>query len=137
MPDRFRNGDLTNDYCLPGSTTGCPFYYGSQQAFTYNHWNTQICDPRDPNSGCFGQYSNQFYGGDLKGVHNKLDYLQAIGIDTIYMNPIFQARSNHRYDTDNYLHIDPPLGGDAAFPSLQADLKRLRPHVILHGDFTP
>jgi glycosidase len=135
MPDRFRNGDLTNDYCRPGSTTGCPFYYGSQQAFTYNQWNTQICDPRDPNSGCFGQYSNQFYGGDLKGVQNKLDYLQAIGIDTIYMNPIFQARSNHRYDTDNYLHVDPALGGDAAFASLQAELNRRGMHVILDGVF--
>ncbi len=67
LPDRFRNGDQSNDYCRTGSTTGCPVYYGSQQAFTYSQWNTQICDPRSQSSGCYGQFSNQFYGGDLIG----------------------------------------------------------------------
>ena len=140
MPDRFRNGDQTNDYCRTGGTTGCPIYYGSisqggQQAFTYNLWNTQICDPRNPTSGCYNQFSNQFYGGDLKGVQNELDYIQSLGIDTIYMNPIFSARSYHRYDTDNYLHIDPALGGDAAFTSLSTELQRRGMQVILDGVF--
>ncbi len=135
MPDRFRNGDQTNDYCRAGSTTGCPIYYGSQQAFTYNQWNTQICDPRNQNSACYGQYSNQFYGGDLSGVQNELDYIQSLGIDTIYMNPIFSARSYHRYDTDNYLHVDPALGGDAAFASLQSELNKRGMNVILDGVF--
>jgi glycosidase len=135
LPDRFRNGDQTNDYCRAGSTTGCPVYYGSQQAFTYNQWNTQICDPRDPTSGCYGQYSNQFYGGDLLGIQNELDYIQSLGMDTIYMNPIFSARSYHRYDTDNYLHIDPALGGDAAFTSLQTEMNRRGMQIILDGVF--
>jgi glycosidase len=135
MPDRFRNGDPTNDYCRTGSTTGCPVYYGNQQAFTYNQWNTQICDPRSQSSGCYGEYSNQFYGGDLLGVQNELDYLQSLGVDTIYMNPVFSARSYHRYDTDNYLHIDPALGGDAAFASLSTELNRRGMQVILDGVF--
>ncbi len=135
MPDRFRNGDQTNDYCRTGGTTGCPVYYGSQQAFTYNLWNTQICDPRNPASGCYNEFSNQFYGGDLKGVQNELDYIQSLGIDTIYMNPIFSARSYHRYDTDNYLHIDPALGGDQAFSSLSTELQRRGMQVILDGVF--
>ncbi len=135
MPDRFRNGDQTNDYCRSGGTTGCPVYYGSQQAFTYNLWNTQICDPRNPSSGCYNEFSNQFYGGDLRGVQNELDYIQSLGIDTIYMNPIFSARSYHRYDTDNYLHIDPALGGDAAFTSLSTELQRRGMQVILDGVF--
>jgi len=135
LPDRFRNGDRTNDYCRSGATTGCPVYYGNQQAFTYNLWNTQICDPRSSTSGCAGEYSNQFYGGDLKGVQNKLDYIQSLGLDTIYMNPIFSARSYHRYDTDNYLHIDPALGGDAAFASLSTELSRRGMQVILDGVF--
>jgi glycosidase len=135
MPDRFRNGDQTNDYCRAGGTTGCPVYYGSQQAFTYNLWNTQICDPRNPASGCYNEFSNQFYGGDLKGVQNELDYIQSLGIDTIYLNPIFSARSYHRYDTDNYLHIDPALGGDAAFTSLSTELQRRGMQVILDGVF--
>ncbi len=135
MPDRFRNGDQTNDYCRAGATTGCPLYYESQQAFTYNLWNTQICDPRSASSGCTGQFSNQFYGGDLKGVQNELDYIQSLGLDTIYMNPIFSARSYHRYDTDNYLHIDPALGGDAAFAALATELSRRGMQVILDGVF--
>ncbi len=140
LPDRFRNGDQTNDYCRPGGTTGCPIFYGpidqgGQQAFTYNLWNTQICDPRDPNSGCYGEFGNQFYGGDLGGVQNQLDYIQSLGLDTIYMNPIFAARSYHRYDTDNYLHIDPALGGDAAFASLSAEMQRRGMQVILDGVF--
>ena len=135
MPDRFRNGDQTNDYCRAGATTGCPVYYGSQQAFTYNQWNTQICDPRNQNSGCYNEFSNQFYGGDLRGVQNELDYIQSLGIDTIYMNPIFSARSYHRYDTDNYLHIDPALGGDSAFTSLATETNRRGMQLILDGVF--
>ena len=135
MPDRFRNGDQTNDYCRAGATTGCPVYYGSQQAFTYSQWNTQICDPRSSTSGCLGEFSNQFYGGDLVGIQNELDYIQSLGMDTIYMNPIFSARSYHRYDTDNYLHIDPALGGDSAFTSLATEANRRGMQLILDGVF--
>ena len=136
MPDRFRNGDQTNDYCRTGWNDGLPHLLRrSQQAFTYNLWNTQICDPRNPTSGCYNEFSNQFYGGDLRGVQNELDYIQSLGMDTIYMNPIFSARSYHRYDTDNYLHIDPALGGDAAFTSLSTELQRRGMQVILDGVF--
>ena len=76
-----------------------------------------MCDPRNPNSACYNNFT-QFYNGDLTGVLNELDYIQSLGFDTIYMNPIFAARSYHRYDTDDYLHIDPALGGDAAFTAL-------------------
>ncbi len=120
LPDRFRNGDQTNDYCRTGSTTGCPTFYGTDPSTVihYDTWNTQMCDPRNSSSSCFNNFT-QFYNGDLAGVQSKLDYIQSLGFDTIYMNPIFAARSYHRYDTDNYLHIDPALGGDAAYASLQ------------------
>ncbi len=68
-------------------------------------------------------------------MQNELDYIQSLGVDTIYMNPIFSARSYHRYDTDNYLHIDPALGGDAAFASLQTEMNRRGMQVILDGVF--
>ena len=51
------------------------------------------------------------------------------------MNPIFSARSYHRYDTDNYLHIDPALGGDSAFASLSVEMQRRGMQVILDGVF--
>src|SRR5579872_488129 len=134
IPDRFRNGDPTNDYCVAGSTTGCPAFYGVSNLLAYSSWNSAICDPRTSSSPCFNNF-NQFFGGDLKGVQDKLDYAQALGIDTFYLTPIFQARSYHRYDTDNYLHIDPALGGDTAFASLQQEMDRRGMRLILDGVF--
>lgn len=134
MPDRFRNGDPTNDYCVTGSTTGCPAFYGVSNLLAYTTWNSPMCDPRNPSSSCYNNF-NQFYGGDLKGIQNELDYLQSLGIDTFYLTPIFQARSYHRYDTDNYLHVDPALGGDAAFASLEQEMDRRGMRLILDGVF--
>ena len=137
MPDRFRNGDQSNDYCRSGSTTAtCPTFYGadSSTVIHYDTWNTKMCDPRNNSSGCFNNFT-QFYNGDLAGVQSELDYIQGLGFDTIYMNPIFQARSYHRYDTDNYLHIDPALGGDQAFTNLSTELNRRGMQVILDGVF--
>ncbi|HKG13075.1 MAG TPA: alpha-amylase family glycosyl hydrolase, partial [Pyrinomonadaceae bacterium] len=65
----------------------------------------------------------------------KLDYLQALGIDTIYLNPIFKARSNHRYDTDDFLEVDPALGGDAALASLASEAERRGMRLIFDGVF--
>src|SRR5215469_8595102 len=136
MPDRFRNGDQTNDYCRTGSTTGCPAFYGTDPntVIHYDTWNTQMCDPRNSSSSCYNNFT-QFYNGDLAGVQSELDYIQSLGFDTIYMNPIFAARSYHRYDTDNYLHIDPALGGHAAYAALQAEMNRRGMQVILDGVF--
>ncbi|UWZ83521.1 alpha-amylase family glycosyl hydrolase [Occallatibacter riparius] len=136
LPDRFRNGDQTNDYCRTGSTTGCPSFYGTDPSTVihYDTWNAQMCDPRDSSSSCYNNFT-QFYNGDLPGVQSKLDYIQSLGFDTIYMNPIFMARSYHRYDTDQYLQIDPALGGDAAFTSLIAEMNRRGMQVILDGVF--
>jgi glycosidase len=136
LPDRFRNGNQTNDYCRTGSTTGCPTFYGTDPSTVihYDVWNTQMCDPRNTSSPCYNNFT-QFYNGDLAGVQSELDYIQSLGFDTIYMNPIFAARSYHRYDTDNYLHIDPALGGDAAYAALQAEMNRRGMSVILDGVF--
>jgi glycosidase len=136
LPDRFRNGDPTNDYCRTGSTTGCPAFYSTDPATVihYDTWNTQMCDPRDSGSSCYNNFT-QFYNGDLTGVQSKLDYIQSLGFDTIYMNPIFMARSYHRYDTDQYLQIDPALGGDAAFTALETEMNRRGMQIILDGVF--
>ncbi|MCA1621634.1 MAG: hypothetical protein LC795_20655 [Acidobacteria bacterium] len=134
FPDRFRNGDTSNDYCRPGSTSGCPTFYGDQTPLLREPWNSEIGDPR--RDGPFhGQYGTQFYGGDLKGIELKLDYLQSLGIDAIYLNPIFKARSNHRYDTDDFLEVDPALGGDAALASLAAEAERRGMRLIFDGVF--
>lgn len=53
---------------------------------------------------------NNFYGGDLQGVMDKLDYLQDLGVEVIYLNPIFVSPSNHKYDIQDYDYVDPHFG---------------------------
>ena len=60
----------------------------------------------------------QFYGGDLDGITERLDHLDRLGVNTVYLTPIFPARSNHRYDAASFDTVDPLLGGDAALARL-------------------
>ena len=77
-----------------------------------------------------------FFGGDLRGIAQKLDYLVSLGVTCIYLNPIFAAESNHRYDTADYMRIDPLLGDEHDFKLLceQAHARGIR--VILDGVFS-
>ena len=68
--------------------------------------------------------NSDFFGGDLKGIEEKLDYLASLGVTCIYLNPIFESHSNHRYDTANYEKIDPLLGDEADFRTLCAEAKK-------------
>ena len=81
-------------------------------------------------------WNNDFFGGDLKGVEQKLDYLQSLGVTCIYLNPIFESHSNHRYDTADYSRIDPLLGDEADFASLTAAAKKRGIRVMLDGVFS-
>ena len=76
-----------------------------------------------------------FWGGDLKGITEKLQYIKSLGANAIYLNPIFAARSNHRYDTADYFRIDPLLGTEADFRELCRKAAKLGIHIILDGVF--
>lgn len=76
-----------------------------------------------------------FKGGDLLGVYEKLDYLQDLGINAIYFNPIFQSASNHRYHTHDYYLVDPLLGGNKAFEILLKEAHRRSIRIVLDGVF--
>ncbi|MFQ5854046.1 MAG: glycoside hydrolase family 13 protein [Anaerolineae bacterium] len=76
-----------------------------------------------------------FKGGDLLGVVERLDYLQDLGVTAIYFNPIFQSAANHRYHTHDYYHVDPILGGDAAFRHLLDTAHERGIRIILDGVF--
>jgi len=128
--DRFRDGDRSNDYCRAGGTTGCPTFYENLQATLHPTWNEPVEDA--PATGFFNR---DFFGGDLEGVEQKLDYLKSLGVEAIWLTPIFDARSNHRYDTADYMHVDPSLGGDAAFASLAAAAHAHGIRLILDGVF--
>lgn len=79
--------------------------------------------------------NNLFYGGDLFGVCEKLDYLQSLGVTVIYLNPIFKAYSNHKYDTGDYKTVDECFGGDEALDALISEAKKRGMRVILDGVF--
>ncbi len=76
-----------------------------------------------------------FKGGDLLGVVEHLDYLQDLGINAIYLCPIFQSTANHRYHTHDYYRVDPILGGDAAFRALLDEAHRRDIRIIIDGVF--
>ena len=77
-----------------------------------------------------------FFGGTLTGIQEKLPYLKSLGVDILYLNPIFQASSNHRYDTGDYKKIDPLLGTEAEFKALCAAAEALGMRVMLDGVFS-
>lgn len=77
-----------------------------------------------------------FYGGTLKGIEEKLSYLENLGIKTLYLNPIFKAKSNHRYDTADYTKIDELLGTEKDFISLCKAAKKKGIHIIFDGVFS-
>lgn len=93
--DRFCNGDKSNDV-LTGE-----YFYNGHKSVHVDDW-SQYPDA----NWDFGE----FYGGDLQGVIDKLDYLNDLGIDVIYFNPLFVSPSSHKYDTQDYDHIDPHFG---------------------------
>ena len=78
---------------------------------------------------------SDFFGGDLAGITEKLDYLASLGVTTLYLCPIFEASTNHRYDTACYERIDPLLGDEKDFRTLCAEAKRRGIRVLLDGVF--
>ncbi len=90
-------------------------------------------DP-DPENG--DNRALDFFGGTLSGIRQKLDYLSALGVSVLYLNPIFRARTNHRYDTGSYEEIDPILGDDEAFDSLVLAARARGFTLLLDGVFS-
>ena len=79
---------------------------------------------------------DDFYGGRLRGITKKLPYLKELGVEVIYLNPVFEARSNHRYDTSDYGKIDPILGDEQDYVNLCAEAARLGIGIINDGVFS-
>lgn len=77
-----------------------------------------------------------YFGGDLEGIRQKLPYLESLGVTALYLNPIFEAHSNHRYNTADYRKIDPLLGGEQDLRRLCAEAKACGISVILDGVFS-
>jgi len=80
-------------------------------------------------------YNNDFFGGTLYGVIEKLPYLQELGVTCIYLSPVFEAESNHKYDTGDFMKVDPSFGGDEALEKLCTEAGSRGMKVILDGVF--
>ncbi len=111
MLERFRNGDPAND--------PQPSRPWTSEWFTPSPWEGQ-----DGQSFYGGYVFSRHYGGDIDGLEQKLPYLKELGINAIYLNPIFKAESHHKYDAINYVHIDDHFGtkGDYAEVAAKEDL---------------
>jgi glycosidase len=79
--------------------------------------------------------NNDFFGGNLNGIIHKLPYLSSLGVTVIYLSPIFEAHSNHKYDTSDYLSIDPMFGSENDFVNLCKKAKEYSISIILDGVF--
>ena len=83
-----------------------------------------------------GYLNMDYFGGDFEGIRQKLGYLEKINVSCSYLNPIFEAHANHRYNTANYLKADPLLGTNEEFARLCAEAKQHGIRVILDGVFS-
>lgn len=121
FPDRFYNGNEDGSFLgnrndiIKRNWDDLPFYKAEQFGGEYK--------------------SNDFFGGNLLGIIKKLPYLKDLGISVIYLNPIFKAYSNHKYDTGSYQEIDPMFGDEETFSRLCQEAKKLGIRIILDGVF--
>ncbi|MEG1225376.1 MAG: maltodextrin glucosidase [Hafnia sp.] len=121
FPDRFSSSGLEHTV-----KDGSYFHYAVQRDVIRKAWHEPLTDENA---------SSTFYGGDLDGIVERLPYLKALGITALYLNPIFTAPSNHKYDTEDYYQVDPYLGGNAALIRLREKTHELGIRLILDGVF--
>lgn len=129
-PDWFRGRVMYHifvDRFAPGKGERRP------DAFYHERWDEEICQ--------YGAYpgapvkNDEFFGGTLWGVLEKLPYLKSLGVGVVYLSPIFRAASNHKYDTGDYGEIDAQFGGEAAFRALSAACRKNDIRLVLDGVF--
>ena len=120
FPDRFRRTSVPD----VGGMVG--------RRWVHDNWSDQPVFLPDEQ----GQITNRdFFGGSLAGITEKLDYLKSLSVSTLYLNPIFEADSNHRYNTADYHAIDPLLGSEEDFRTLCREAHARGIHIILDGVF--
>lgn len=117
FPDRFFDGDPDNN------VRNGEYTYGGAPALV-SPWG-------QPPLQKWPQSMVEFFGGDLQGIERQLETLAELGINALYLNPIFTAYSNHRYDVTDYFSVDPHLGGDAVLISLRQATRRLGMRLML------
>ena len=114
FPERFRNGDLNNDPTIKDIEGAYP--HDIKSPWQIHPWTSDWYElqPYEKENGkdIWFNLQRRRYGGDLQGIIDKLDYLQELGVTALYLNPIFEAPSLHKYDGTTYHHVDPNFGPD-------------------------
>ncbi|WP_432463207.1 maltodextrin glucosidase [Agarivorans sp. QJM3NY_33] len=120
FPERFANGkpDIT-----PSADTYQ--YHQDGRPVVQKQWGEPVAKTHS------GTGATEFYGGDLIGIEQQLDYLQQLGVTALYLNPIFASPSNHKYDCVDYWQVEPHFGGNKALISLSAALKTRHMKLML------
>ncbi len=138
FPDRFRNGRSNNDANINAPRYGWPD--DPLDRIMRKAW-TDLPEGYcrfyvNPATPCTeGPRGRDYFGGDIMGVSQRLNYLQALGVKVIYFNPLFDAASNHAYDTQDYYQIDPFFGGNDEFERFLNAAERAGIKVVLDGVF--
>lgn len=115
--DRFYNGNTENDV--------------KDGEYTYRGFSSKKMNWQDK-PGKYEIYGNlDFFGGDLEGIAQKIDYLKELGVNALYLNPIFEAPSNHKYDCADYFSVDKHFGGNRALEQLNKKLHEEDMKIIL------
>ena len=135
--DRFNNGDESNDTAKENAR-------GEEEIEYHDSWDSLPDNPRIGEAGAddiTGIYlgdsiwSNDFFGGDIKGIEEKLDYLESLGVNTLYLNPISMAASNHKYDATDYKALDSMFGSEEEFKNFTKELESRDMNLIVDGVF--
>jgi glycosidase len=112
-----------------------------RDAIFYQVFPDRFCNGNPRNDPCtisaWGEdpQHDSFFGGDLAGIVERLDYLEGLGVNAFYLTPVFSAPSNHKYDTVNYFTVDPAFGGNAALQELVTALHKRKMRIVLDGVF--
>jgi len=149
FPDRFRNGTTANDplptdprydYPAPPNATAQQIQAAADAQIMNMKWSdlpegycVNYVNPATPCTT--GPKGRDYFGGDLKGVDDKLAYIKSLGVSIIYFNPIFESGSNHGYDTRDYLSVSHYLGSSGYFKKLMTDANALGIKIVLDGVF--
>ncbi|HCC5834769.1 maltodextrin glucosidase [Citrobacter farmeri] len=121
FPDRFARSssrDIQQDKVY--------YHHAAGQEIVLREWD----EPLTAQAG-----GSTFYGGDLDGISEKLPYLKKLGVTALYLNPVFTAPSVHKYDTEDYRHVDPQFGGDPALMRLRLKTQQQGMRLVLDGVF--
>lgn len=139
FPDRFRNGNPKNDpdfkeWYYQGKTQLPPSGVLNVEYQEYYHlvpdWNDHTVLTQSRHTPDKRDWM-AFYGGDIEGVRQKLDYLKSLGVTILYFNPIFEAKSTHKYDAADYRKIDPHFGSNEEFIAFVKEAKAKGIRIIL------